>query len=144
MSWFSSRPAADASAAAPPSPSKPPSPGMAPGTVNRYTISFRNQHSHRRSPSPPADDLLGGIGATNQWERVPSSFYGLSSVRARAAAAVTRRRGGDGAGFVEATDKRHGLSEFFKLAGESEAQRLKALKELLDAGVDPNRTVKVE
>ena len=92
--------------------------------------------------------MNGGIGATNAWERVPSSFYGLSSVRARKS--KPGRKGGsnagDGADFLRGGEQRHGLAEWFKSqAGASAVSRLKSMKELLEStAIDPNKPVKVE
>ena len=93
-------------------------------------------------------DVLGGIGSTNKWERVPSSFYGLSSVRARVDRMVSSFRGGGddttAKAFLKGGQARHGLAEFLRKSSEmNTVERLKAVHDLLAAGANPNQTVKV-
>jgi hypothetical protein len=112
--------------------------------VNVFSV--RSGSSRAPHAGPVAGDVLGGIGSTNKWERVPSSFYGLSSVRARAPSfrSHNRSKGSHDSDYSRRENQRHGLAEFFKQqAGMTEAGRLKAMNDLLEAGVDPNQLVRV-
>lgn len=121
-----------------------------PSFANQYTyaLSWRtilSARNHSGTQNLNGTAASSSLGATNQWERVPSSFYGLSSVRARMGKAM-RMGGGHGSHFVEGDKVRHGMAEFFKHCTDaSEVERLKVMKELLETvGVDPNKTVKVD